>query len=415
MATILTIIPYPFYPPISGGALRCFYILKEMARQHTVYVFTCQRGEEFKPLESNSLFDKVKFINFEEKGSYKSLFNLLPPRIADALNHRFIVRSLSATANAILLRSYLTLDKLLSQVNFDIIYYESAEALGLYRNIVHRYLPSVTHLYDAHNVDSVLWMHQAKIQRSHKFASYAQAALSMEKNLHKKVDAFFCCSEVDNLMLSELNGNNLTGTVIHNGVDIKERPFDNSIDKHLSRDLIFCGSLDYQPNRQGLLWFYREVLPLVKKKVHNIKLNVVGNILKPDVYQELIIDPAVNFIGKVDSVVPYYKISGISVVPLKSGSGTRLKILEAMSMGNPVVSTIVGAEGIDCTDGKHLLIGDTPEQFAENIICLLRDEIQFNYIRTQAYNFVKGKYDWQRIGDLINLNISKLVLPQNLT
>jgi polysaccharide biosynthesis protein PslH len=74
MATILTIIPYPFYPPISGGALRCFHILKEMARQHTVYVLTCQRTEEIKFNDGTSLSENIKFIYFEDIGYYKSTY-----------------------------------------------------------------------------------------------------------------------------------------------------------------------------------------------------------------------------------------------------------------------------------------------------------------------------------------------------
>jgi polysaccharide biosynthesis protein PslH len=409
MATILTIIPYPFYPPISGGALRCYHILKEMARQHIVYVLTCQHPQEFKTPDGTCLSDNIKFIFLEEKGRYNSIINIFAPKLADAINHRFLVRSFVATANITLLRSYLTLNDLLRQIKFDIIYYESLQALGEFRDIIHRRIPSVIHLYDAHNVDSVLWMQQAKSQKSNKLAGYAQAALSLEKILYKKVDAFFCCSEDDNKQLTELNSNKIKGIVVPNGVDIVARPFDNSIDKHLSRDLIFCGSLDYQPNRQGLLWFYREVLPLVKKKVPNIKLNVVGNILKPDVYQELINDPAVNFIGKVDSVVPYYKVSGVSVAPLISGSGTRLKILEAMSMGNPVVSTTVGAEGISYSSGKHLLIGDTPEVFSENIVLLLENQVLFHSTRNSALQLVKSYYNWEKIGKIIRYTINQFV------
>ncbi|PRY15754.1 glycosyltransferase involved in cell wall biosynthesis [Pontibacter ummariensis] len=379
-----------------------------MSRQHMVYVLTCQPPEEFKAPDGTSLSPKIKFINFEERGHYKSIFNLLPLKLADAINHRIIVRSFSSTANQTLLRSYLTLNNLLRQVKFDIIYYEGLEALGLFRDIIHRSLPSAIHLYDAHNVDSVLWMQQAKTQRCQKLAGYAQAALSLEKTLHKKVNAYFCCSEEDNILLSELNGNNLTGTVIPNGVDIQERPFDDSKDKHLNRELLFCGSLDYLPNREGLLWFYREVLPLVKDAMPTIKLNVIGNLLETSAYQNLIEDPAVNFLGRVESVVPFYQTAGVSIAPLLSGSGTRLKILEAMSMGNPVVSTTVGAEGIACTHGENLLIGDTPEKFAENILSLLREEIQFNFIRTQAYNLVKGKYDWQRIGFALRDTIKNL-------
>jgi polysaccharide biosynthesis protein PslH len=410
MATILTIIPYSFYPPVNGGALRCFHLLRQMARKHTVYVLTSQNPEEFKISVEPALPDNVHIVSTFGAKKCRTLFNILPTRIADALNHRYITRSVSVTANEILLRSYQTLVKLLQEVRFDIIVYESLEALGLFEDIIRRMSPAVFHLYDAHNVDSLLWLQQAANQNSKKLNIYTKHALTLEKLLYKKADVFFCCSEDDLTKLMKLNKNRIQGVVVPNGVDIAEKPFDVQHDKHLSRQLIFCGSLDYLPNREGLLWFYKNVFPLVKGKIPDVSLNVIGSNTQPDVYLELMEDTAVNFIGRVDSVISYYYQSSVSIAPLLSGSGTRLKILEAMSLGNPVVSTTVGAEGLEYKEGEHLLIGNTPEQFAEHIESLLRDSARFNYIRNHAYRLVKKDYDWTVIGELVNSKIDKFTL-----
>ncbi|MFD2515644.1 glycosyltransferase family 4 protein [Pontibacter locisalis] len=408
MATILTIIPYSFYPPVNGGALRCFYLLREMSRYHTIYVLTTQKSEDFKLHAEPEFPENIQVVSTHGVKKYRSIFNVLPARVADALNFRYIVRSVSATANETLLSSYSTLQKLLHEQRFDIIFYESLNALGLFRDIIRRNVPAVFHLYDAHNVDSLLWLQQAEAQKSKKLESYAKGALSLEKMLYKKVDAFFCCSEEDLIKLTSLNGNRIQGIVIPNGVDIAKNSFDERSDKHLSKQLIFCGSLDYLPNREGLLWFYINVFPLVKSKVPGVSLTVIGSNSQPDAYEQLMEDTAVNFVGRVEHVVSFYHQSSISIAPLLSGSGTRLKILEAMSLGNPVVSTTVGAEGILYKEGEHLLIADIPEQFAEHIANLLSNSIKFNTIRTQAYKLVKTTYNWKKIGKYANYNISKL-------
>jgi polysaccharide biosynthesis protein PslH len=408
MATILTIIPYPIYPPVNGGALRCFYILREMARHHTVYLFTGQQIEDFKLDFEVEFPDNVHIISYSKESKYKSILNFLPSKTADALNFRYLTRSFHTSANSVLLESYSSLVKLLKKVKFDIVFYESLFALGLYGGIIKKEISSF-HLYDAHNVDSILWTRLAIERKNKKFEKYAKEAQSLEKSLYKRVDAYFCCSDVDKEKLTRLNRNLLKGLVIPNGVDLKAKPFDKRLDKYLNKELIFCGSLDYLPNKEGILWFYKEILPLIKKSIPAIKLTIVGNSVDSNIFQEIKDNPSINFIGQVKSVVPYYKASAIAIVPLLTGSGTRLKILEAMSMGNPVVSTTVGAEGIDYIYDKHLLVGDTPEQFAEKVIWLLSDRQKFDDNRNAALELVRQKYDWELIGKITNYNIHKFI------
>jgi glycosyltransferase involved in cell wall biosynthesis len=109
-------------------------------------------------------------------------------------------------------------------------------------------------------------------------------------------------------------------------------------------------------------------------------------------------DPAVEIAGRVDDVAAYYHSSSVCIAPLLSGSGTRLKILEAMSFGNPVVSTSIGAEGIEAENGHHILLGDKPEEFAAQLHKLLPDKTIYNNIREAAATFVKENYDWPKLG-----------------
>jgi glycosyltransferase involved in cell wall biosynthesis len=109
--------------------------------------------------------------------------------------------------------------------------------------------------------------------------------------------------------------------------------------------------------------------------------------------------PGVDLIGEVADVAPYYRRAGVFVCPLREGSGTRLKILESMALGNPVVSTRIGAEGIQAKPGRDLLIADAPEDFADAVVDLSTHPARFDRIRHHGRALVEARYDWDLIGD----------------
>lgn len=409
MATILTIIPYNFYPPVGGGALRCFYILREMAKHHDVYLLTTQPAEDFKRNFTPLFPQNVHIISTHATTPFNSVFSLLPKKIANALHHRFLKRTLKGPANNYLLEVYPCLVRILNLVQFDIFYYENLEALGLLGSLIKRFNKTAIHIYDAHNVDSELWNQLAKAHNSLRFRSYASAALQVEKSLFKKIDTFFCCSEEDNIKLTRLNNSIVRGTIIPNGVDLMLNTYDHSDYKYEIKNILFCGSLDYLPNKQGISWFYEEVFPTLKQLLPSTTLTVIGSCSDLEAYKAIQSDESVNFIGRVDSVLSYYYTSSVAIVPLLSGSGTRLKILEAMSLGNPVVSTSIGASGLDCKAGEHILIADDPNDFASMISQLLTDKSKFDDMRHKALEFVASHYEWRVIGSKVNSVIKKML------
>jgi glycosyltransferase involved in cell wall biosynthesis len=159
-------------------------------------------------------------------------------------------------------------------------------------------------------------------------------------------------------------------TVVVPGVDCEtltpsERPSSSS-------NLVFVGSMSYRPNVDAAEFFVRQVLPRIAREVPDVTLSIVGAAPAPSV-KRLAQDPRVRVTGLVDDVRPYYAAAAASVVPLRIAGGVRMKILEALALGSPVVSTAIGAEGLELEDGRDLLIADTPEQFADAAIRLLRD------------------------------------------
>jgi polysaccharide biosynthesis protein PslH len=413
MLTILTIIPYKFYPPKGGGALRCYYLIRELSRIHKVFIITDQPIEDFTFQQEYVLSKNVNIISTHGEKKWHSFLNkLLPESIANSLNSRFLRRSINEPANSYFLDVYPVLVKLLKNNSFDVVLFESLEVVNFFSPVTLKLNKTALHIYDAHNVDSELWLQQAS-EKHPKYFNYAKKALQIEKKLYNKVNIFICCSELDKEKLYKLNRGRIRGYCVPNGVDVISRPFDSNPKKNLIRNIIFCGNLDYLPNKEGLLWFYNNVYPFLKFKVTNIKLLVIGTCTDMNDYSELVEDSSIIFKGTVESVVPFYLETSVAIVPLLSGSGTRLKVLEGMSMGNPLVTTYVGVEGIDCVSGKEILIANEPKEFALQVLKLLEDKTKFENQRVQAYKFVQKAYDWKVIGKNLN-HIIKSNLKPNL-
>jgi glycosyltransferase involved in cell wall biosynthesis len=197
--------------------------------------------------------------------------------------------------------------------------------------------------------------------------------------------------------------------VVSNGVDLavnqgrKAAPVPGS--------LIFNGSLRYEPNREAMVYFVNEILPLIRRQRPEARLTITGK------YDGVALDwlpgdGSVRLSGYVDDVKPLVGESWVCVVPLRQGAGTRLKILEAMALGTPVVSTPKGAEGLIIEDGRHLLIGATSEQFARRTLDLLEDADLRSKIVNNARKLVAENYNWadleRHFGELVhNLEIAR--------
>ena len=170
------------------------------------------------------------------------------------------------------------------------------------------------------------------------------------------------------------------------------------IEKDFSEpSLIFCGSLDYAPNKNGLLWFYEMIWPKLKMTVKGITLTVIGRNGFDMAYAPLKIDPQINFVGEVKDVTPYYQKNNIAIVPLFEGSGTRLKILEAMSFGLPVISTSIGAEGIDYIENKHIIIANDEALFQQAIIDTVNKQSILKNLASESLLLINEKYNWKNI------------------
>jgi glycosyltransferase involved in cell wall biosynthesis len=206
--------------------------------------------------------------------------------------------------------------------------------------------------------------------------------------------------------------------VIPNGVDLDyfdiPPPSDNR-----GLEIVFTGAMRYRPNAEGAVWFAEQILPLIQRERPDAHFSVVG--ADPPAAVRALADRAgVTITGTVDDVRPWLQAAQIVVVPLLSGGGTRLKLLEAFASGRPVVSTRIGAEGIDASDNRELLIADEPAAFAHAVLTLAREPDLRARLTGAARELVRARYQWSAIsaqlrevhGDVLTSFPSKLHQPR---
>ena len=181
--------------------------------------------------------------------------------------------------------------------------------------------------------------------------------------------------------------------VVPHGVDVEDFSF--SEHKGREKSIVFVGNYLHYPNVDAVLYFYQEIWPRIKSEYTGIKFYVVGQGPPPEI-QSLSQDDAVIVTGRVDDVRPYLKKGRVFVCPVRLGGGFRGKILEAMAVGTPVVSSSLGAEGVPAVQRENIIVADNPEEFTKGILDLMNDEKLFERIRKQARKLVEEKFAWQK-------------------
>jgi sugar transferase (PEP-CTERM/EpsH1 system associated) len=203
------------------------------------------------------------------------------------------------------------------------------------------------------------------------------------------------CSEEDRRLLQEATGVD-NASLIPNGVDVETFSPDGVKTPQNNR-IVFVGRMDYHANVDGVRWFCDEVLPMVRDHSPDVLFQIVGGHPTKEV-RRLARPGQVEVTGFVEDVRPYLREATVVVVPLRVGGGTRLKILEALAMGKAIVSTTVGAEGIDLTPERHLLTADQPEEMCHQILRLLKHADLRTSLSKAGRSLVEERYSWKAIG-----------------
>lgn len=213
----------------------------------------------------------------------------------------------------------------------------------------------------------------------------------LERSLSKLPYEFAVCSETDREVICTSS----KIWVIPNGIELPVKPR-CLCEGNSEPILVFVGYMPYEPNADGAIFFARRVLPLIQRDIPDVKFLVVGRDPTPSVSQ-LHDGKSVFVTGAVPEIADYLSNASAVVVPIRFGGGTRIKILEALAHRKAVVSTTMGAEGIEVQSGKHLLLADSPEDLAKACTLLLKDGDLRGRLGEEGFNLIRDRYQWKGI------------------
>jgi sugar transferase (PEP-CTERM/EpsH1 system associated) len=263
-----------------------------------------------------------------------------------------------------------------------------------------RELPCPAILF-THNVEAEIWRRHAETATNpvarQLLGQQWQRMLRFEREALARFDLVLAVSEADRDTFERLYPGALRAPVhvVQTGVDTQYfRPA--SATPARRAHLVFTGSMDWLPNEDAMLYFVRDILPLVRQEEPGATLSIIGRAPTPAV-RKLAEQHGIEVTGSVDDVRPHVAAGSVYIVPLRIGGGTRLKIFEAMGMAKAVVSTTIGAEGLPVTDGADIVIADEPAAFAAAVVRLIRDDAARTRIEDAARRLVVERYDWSAV------------------
>lgn len=370
----------------NGGQIRQYQILKRLSKKHHFhYVGTYFTKEEERML--NDLFEHVIAPR-----APKLIWHLI------SIAHRLIrfdypnfVRIFEGLR--VILNNQMR--DLCRNGQYDIIQVEHTNIAHWLNSIC----PSIPKILVAHNIKKELWYkYSQNTSGFHKFKYYLDSRRFhyYESRNIRSYQAVVAMSEADKEKIVQIVGQEIVVPVVPNGVDLEYFKPVNECGQ--PGGIVFTGTMNHPPNHEGIMFFLNDIFPKIIEKVPSIKITIVGNSPKQQLLS-VIDNRFVTVTGFVDDIRPYLASASIVVVPLLSGSGTRLKILEAMAMGKAIVSTSIGAEGITYTHEKNILIANDPGEFAKTVIDLLNNPTQRYHLGMEARDLVERQYSWDRIAD----------------
>jgi polysaccharide biosynthesis protein PslH len=401
------------YPPETGGKIRHYHLYSRLARHHNLTWVSPVATADAPYIESVLEFcDKV--IPLRGDGTIqlptKGWRNLLMRVVAHLHWERLFEFCFGYVHAPGLMWAPATperqevIDQVVSLSHFDLVICETIGAVELAPQTSQ--IPKLISLFD---IQSELFRRLRGISPGtyEDRLFYLPELLKIrcyEARHYRNFDAAVAVSERDKSLLARLCPD-LRTDVVHNGVDVDY--FQPDVDAELDACLAFVGHYGYPPNNDAAHYFCGEILPQIRSAMDNATFLAVGRDAPP----ELGLYPGVKVIGTVPDVRPYLRQAAVVVVPVRAGSGTRIKILEAMAMGKAIVSTTLGAEGLEIEHGKHLLLADSPASFAEAVLTLMRNRTERRALGHEARRLVEGRYSWDIQAARLEGMITDLVRP----
>jgi polysaccharide biosynthesis protein PslH len=379
--------------PYSGAALPAFNVLKHLSRSHAIRLLYLDDNlaapRPYPDLERYcSRIDPVPYHPQSHKSELVSVArdSVAPRKLFSDYRFFFTAKYVPAMASLIQDARH---DK------YDVVYASGPVAFYAWRFGT----PKVMHAFDCR---SAAYYHEFLGARRSTDKFYWFCTYLATRTAEKKLLAAFNASIVVNgeeYHAMKMLCPEARCMAVPNGVDLDFfKPLDISEDWP---SLVFVGYMSTPSNIDAITYFHSQIYDTLKRRFPDLKLFVVGQD-PPPTFRELAKDPSIIVTGFVDDVRPYVARGSVVIAPFVSGTGIKNKILEAMAMGKPVVTTSVGVRGINATDGEHLCIADSPVKFADHVEGLLLDKAKRLRIGHEAREFVKEHHSWARVTDSID-------------
>ena len=379
---------YP-YPPNDGGRILTYNTIKNDFNQgFEVFVVA------FNEKKINSQLDDMAKVHVVTKntknkkwGMFLNLFSSTPYTLSKYVDKRVIK----------------VCRDILQKNEIDLIVIDSLH-MAFYIDIVKKLFPGLPVILRQHNVESTIMFRFFQSQTNPIIRFYGKyqyyKLFNFEKKCVDKVDKCFAISEEDRRRTIRMNPRVVNKTTtIPAGVDSdKYYPLDQSEE---ANSIIFSGNMGWLPNEDGVIWFYKNIFGKLKRDIPLVRFYIVGKdpsnrILRLNDNKNVIVT------GFVEDERGFIDRSMVFIDPIRIGGGIRLKILNAMAMAKPVVTTSIGAEGIVCKDGEDIVIADDEDDFCQKIIALLKDAKERKNIGMRGRKTVLENYSWEKIGQRVH-------------
>ncbi len=389
---ILFLTPTLPYPPDMGGKIVVFNTLRRLYPKHELHLLSFIQSGQERYIENLRLYCKsIQVVPISIEFRFSQLISNLFLRLPYTI-HKYSSSEMEAKFR-----------QLIETVKPDLV---QVEHLHLFQYVHNKWSPPA--VLREHNVESLLMKRYSESARNPFARAYARIQyrklLNYENRAIKYASLCLTLTEDDRKELRRISSSNKI-EVLPPGVDFDYfRPLPTKRDNNA---ILFLGNLIYKPTQEALFFFLKRIWPLVLEKRPHLRLVQIGR-CPIAILEKIKNTKNLEVCGLVKDIRPIVSSCSLLVVPFTIGSGIRIKILEAMAMKLPVVSTSVGCEGIGLTDQEDCLLADEPEDFANKIGLLIDDQRLAEQIANRAHDFVRSNYDWDKIIDKLN-NIYQMI------
>lgn len=391
---LLFLTPQIPYPPHKGTTIRNYHLIAGLAARHEIDLLTFADADQ-PGIDDNSplnvLCRRIAVVPAPHRSMSQRALTTLFSRWPD------MGLRLWSTAFVDQLRSWLR------DGAYDVVQSEGIE-MARYGMLARKASHALRWVMDDHNAEWLL--QQRTYQAERELKGWSAGAIyswiqtwklrRFERMLCRAADRVLAVSQADVAALHQLDPN-LPIDVVTNGVDTRfNDPHAAAALDFDAPTLVFSGTMDFRPNVDAVLWFVDHVWPHIRTTKPATQIIIVGQRPHARLDRLRAID-GVQITGAVDDVRPYLLGALVCIVPLRMGGGTRLKVLDAMSLARAVVSTSMGVDGFDVQHGRELMIADGAEAFATAVLQLIDDQPQRAALGERARRFVEASYDWKMI------------------